>query len=162
MRFPRTSNSTRFVMYKRFSVLSFYFIFKNVSTEWLMEIIFFSPTLTSTTLSHRGGKLFYCMFLCIIFWNAKIFYYSYIIKEAKLAKFIRFEAGWKLMWDEVRDTSISITKFSEMWWNDGAFEGSEEHWKLWRREVEIFCFLKRFFTMLPFVQNDTVLFFTYD
>ena len=25
--------------------------------------------------------------------NAKIFYYSYIIKEAKLAKFIRFEAG---------------------------------------------------------------------
>ena len=43
--------------------------------------------------------------------------------------------------------------------NDGAFEGSEEHWKLWRREVEIFCFLKRFFTMLRFVQNDTVLFF---
>ncbi len=43
--------------------------------------------------------------------------------------------------------------------NDGAFEGSEEHWKLWRSEVEIFCFMKRFFTMLRFVQNDTVLFF---
>ena len=38
---------------RRFSVLSFYFIFKNVSTEWLMEIIFFSPTLASATLSHR-------------------------------------------------------------------------------------------------------------
>ena len=61
-----------------------------------VEIIFFSPTLTSTTLSHRGGKLFYCMFLCFIFWNAKIFYYSYIFKGAKLAKFIRFEALWKL------------------------------------------------------------------
>ena len=96
------------------------------------------------------------------FWNAKIIYYSYVFKEAKLAKFIRYEAGWKLMWDEVRDTSISITKFTEMGWNDGAFEDSEEHWKLWRREVEIFCFLKRFFTMLPFVQNDTVLFFTHD
>ena len=57
---------------------------------------------------------------------------------------------------------FSITKFSEMWWNDGAFEDSEEHWKLWRREVEIFCFMKRFFTMLRFVQNDTVLFFTHD
>ena len=53
---------------------------------------------------------------------------------------------------------FSTTKFSEMWWNDSAFEDSEEHWKLWRREVEIFCFLKRFFTMLRFVQNDTVCF----
>ena len=61
---------------------------------------------------------------------------------------------------ELRGVSISITKFTELWWNDGVFEGSEEHWKLWRCEVEIFCFLKRFFTMLCFVQNDTVLFCT--
>ena len=39
---------------------------------------------------------------------------------------------------------FSITKFTEMWWNDGVFEGSEEH--------------RRFFTMLRFVQNDMVLF----
>ena len=57
---------------------------------------------------------------------------------------------------ELRDASISITKFTELWWNDGVFEGSEEHCKLWRCEVEIFCFLKRFFTMLCFVQNDRV------
>ena len=91
--------------------------------------------------------------------NAKIFLFSLCFKEAKLAKFIRFEAVGKLMWDEVRGASISITKFTELWWNDGVFEGSEEHWKLWRCEVEIFCFLKRFFTMLCFVQNDRVLFF---
>ena len=48
------------------------------------------------------------------FLNAKIFYSHYVFKEAKLAKFIRFEAVWKLMWDEVRDASISITKFTEM------------------------------------------------
>ena len=59
---------------------------------------------------------------------------------------------------ELRGVSISITKFTELWWNDGVFEGSEEHWKLWRCEVEIFCFLKRFFTLLRFVQNDRVLF----
>ena len=47
-----------------------------------------------------------------------------------------------------------------MGWNDCVFEHTEEHWKLWRCEVEIFCFLKRFFTMLCFVQNDTVLFCT--
>ena len=34
--------------------------------------------------------------------------------------------------------------------------------KLWRREVEIFFFMKRFFTTLRFVQNDMVLFFTHD
>ena len=83
-----------------------------------------------------------------------------------MAKFIRFEAVGKLMRDEIRDArcemrdaSISITKFTKLGWNDGVFEGSEEHWKLWRCEVEIFFFLKRFFTILRFVQNDTVLFF---
>ena len=95
-----------------------------------------------------------------MFLNAKIFLFSLCFKGAKLAKFIRFEAVGKLMWDEVRDASISITKFTKYRWNDGVFEGSEEHWKLWRCEVEIFCFLKRFFTLLRFVQNDRVLFCT--
>ena len=111
----------------------------------------------------------FCFLLTIrnlnYFWNAKIFYSHYVFKGAKLAKFIRCEAGWKMIRDtrcELRGVSISITKFTELWWNDGGFEGSEEHWKLWRCEVEIFCFLKRFFTMLCLVQNDTVLFFTYD
>ena len=45
----------------------------------------------------------------------KDFFYShYVFKGAKLAKFIRFEAVGKLMWDEVRDASISITKFTEI------------------------------------------------
>ena len=94
----------------------------------------------------------FCFLLTIrnlnYFWNAKIFYYSYIFKGAKLAKFIRFEAGWKL-----------YIFYHKVLWNDCVLEGSEEHWKLWRCEVEIFFFMKRFFTMLRFVQNDTVLFF---
>ena len=101
----------------------------------------------------------FCFLLTIrnlnYFWNAKIFYYSNVFKGAKLAKFIRFEAMWKL-------GVFYITKFTENWWNDCVFAGTEEHWKLWRCEVEIFCFMKRFFTMLRFVQNDTVLFFTHD
>ena len=62
-----------------------------------------------------------------LFLNRKDFFLNCFFKWAKLAKFIRFEAGWKLMWDEVRDASISITKFTEMEWNDGVFEGSKEH-----------------------------------
>ena len=95
------------------------------------------------------------------FYTQSFFYSHYVFKGAKLAKFIRFEAVGKMIRDtrcELRGVSISITKFTELWWNDGVFEGSEEHWKLWRCEVEIFCFLKRFFTMLCFVQNDRVLF----
>ena len=82
-----------------------------------VEIIFFSPTLTSTTLSHRGGKLFYCMFLCIIFWNAKIFYYSYVFKEAKLAKFIRYEALWKLyiFYHKVLGDVVKRWRFWGLW-----------------------------------------------
>ena len=55
------------------------------------------------------------------FYTQSFFYILYVFKGAKLAKFIRFEAGWKLMRDEIRDTrcevrdaSISITKFAEM------------------------------------------------
>ena len=113
--------------------------------------------------SEWHGSVFYLRLgIWIIFETQRFFYSHYVFKGAKLAKFIRFEAGWKLMWDEVRDASISITKFTEMGWNDCVFERTEEHWKLWRCEVEIFFFMKRFFTMLRFVQNDTVLFFTYD
>ena len=126
-----------------------------IDNATLTDTIFFSPTL-------KGGKLFIVSCEFWFFLYAKIFYYSYIFKGAKLAKFIRYEALWKLMWDEVRDTSISITKCTEMGWNDCVFERTEEHWKLWRCEVEIFFFMKRFFTMLCFVQKDTVLFFTYD
>ena len=62
-----------------------------------------------------------------LFLNRKDFFLNCFFKWAKLAKFIRFEAGWKLMWDEVRDASISITKFTEMGWNDCVFEHTEEH-----------------------------------
>ena len=45
------------------------------------------------------------------FYTQRFFYILYVFKEAKLAKFIRFEAGWKLMWDEVRDASYEVRVF---------------------------------------------------
>ena len=48
------------------------------------------------------------------FYTQRFFYLLYVFKGAKLAKFIRYEAMWKLMWDEIRDASISITKFTKM------------------------------------------------
>ncbi len=54
------------------------------------------------------------------FWKAKIFIIELLFKWAKLAKFIRYEAVWKL-------SLFFITKFSEMLWNDSVFEGTEEH-----------------------------------
>jgi len=78
------------------------------------------------------SRLGICFSGRIIFWNAKIFLSSLCFKEAKLAKFIRYEAMWWRMKDEgceVRDArcEYSITKFTEMCWKDGVFEGSEEH-----------------------------------
>ena len=77
--------------------------------------------------SEWHGSVFYLRLgIWIIFYTQRFFYSHYVFKGAKLAKFIRYEVGWKLMWDEVRDTSISITKFTEMVWNDGVFECKEE------------------------------------
>ena len=64
------------------------------------------------------------MFLCIIFWNAKIIYYSYVFKEAKLAKFIRFEAGWKLyiFYHKVLGDVVKRWRFWGLW---GILENRE-------------------------------------
>ena len=43
--------------------------------------------------------IYYCEFW--FFLHAKIYYILYIFKEAKLAKFIRYEVGWKMMRDDV-------------------------------------------------------------
>ena len=78
-------------------------------------------------------SLFFMVFSFVLFFETKkIIYYYYVFKEAKLAKFIRFEAGWKLY--------ISITKF----WRCGemmailmALRNIGKSWscELWSREV---------------------------
>ena len=80
-----------------------------------------------------------------LFLNRKDFFLNCFFKWAKLAKFIRYEAAEKLMWDtrcELKGASISITKFTEMGWNDCVFEHTEEQQrcsgcvvKLWSRKV---------------------------
>ena len=64
------------------------------------------------------------------FLKRKDFFYSFLFKRAKLAKFIRYEAMWWRMKDEgwrMRGASISITEFTEMEWNHSVFEPTEEH-----------------------------------
>ena len=63
------------------------------------ETIFFSPTL-------KGGKLFIVSCEFWFFLYTKFFLFSLCFKEAKLAKFIRFEAGGNWCGDVV------------MWWCD--------------------------------------------
>ena len=77
--------------------------------------------------------------------------------------------SWRnsLLWSFVEIVyflSQSSRRYSEMMAFLMALRNIGKSWscELWSREVEIFCFLKRFFTMLRFVQNDTVLFFTHD
>ena len=79
----------------------------------------------------------FCFLLTIrnlnYFWNAKIFYYSYIIKEAKLAKFIRFEAGWKLyiFYHKVLGDVVK-------WWRFWGLWGTLEIVKMWSWNIFLF------------------------
>ena len=63
----------------------------------------------STTLSHRVWKLFLCSvtkyenyFYALLFYflNAKVFIIELLFKWAKLAKFIRYEALWELLFKQ--------------------------------------------------------------
>ena len=78
-------------------------------------------------------EFFFCMFLCIIFLNAKIFYYSYIFKEAKLAKFIRYEALWKLyiFYHKVLGDVVKRWRFWGLW-------GTLEIVKTWSWNILLF------------------------
>ena len=46
-----------------------------------------------------------------VFKRKDFFYSHYVFKGAKLAKFIRFEAGWKMMRDEIRDARCEMRVF---------------------------------------------------
>ena len=72
------------------------------------------------------------------FWIAKIFIIELLfLSELSWRNSFamkRCGEGWRMRDArcEVRGAGCeySITKFSEMWWNDSVFKGSEEHWKL--------------------------------
>ena len=98
-----------------------------------------------------------------LFLNAKIFYLLYFLRKQSWRNSFAMKRCGKCVY-------FSFTKFTEMRWNDCVFERTEEHRrcsvvgyscedvKSWSRDVEIFYFMNRFFTMLRFVQNDNVLF----
>ena len=117
-----------------------------------------------------GSALFFIYFCEFwLFYTQRFFYILYVFKGAKLAKFIRCEAAGKLMWDtrcELKGASISITKFTENRWNDCVFERTEEHrrccgkctsFSVYTCRKEHILLIKRFFTLLRYVQNDRVL-----
>ena len=67
------------------------------------------------------------------FWNAKIIYYSYVFKEAKLAKFIRYEALWKLyiFYHKVLGDVVKRWRFWGLW-------GTLEIVKTWSWNILLF------------------------
>ena len=69
-------------------------------------------------LSHRVWKLFLCSF--VLFFKRKGFYYwiAYLSQLSWRNSFALKRGG---------NCIYSITKFTEMWWNDSVFECSEEH-----------------------------------
>ena len=93
------------------------------------ETIFFSPTL-------KGGKLFIVSCEFWFFLYTKFFLFSLCFKEAKLAKFIRFEAGGKCVY-------LSITKFTELGWNDCVFERTEEHQRFYGKYTDFSVYVCR-------------------
>ena len=82
----------------------------------------FICVVASATLSHRVWKLFLCSF--VLFFKRKGFYY-WIAYLSELSW--RNSFAMKLYGNCHLNRLFSITKFTEMWWNDGVFEGSEEH-----------------------------------
>ena len=78
------------------------------------------------------SKSFFYSIFCNFF-NAKIFYYSYIFKEAKLAKFIRYEALWKLyiFYHKVLGDVVK-------WWRFWGLWGTLEIVKTWSWNILLF------------------------
>jgi len=131
---------------------------------WSWNILLFEEILHYATLRSEWHGYVFCsrLEIWIIFETQRFFIILMFLRKQSW----RNSFAMKLCGNCI----FSITKFSEMCLNDGAFDCSEEHWKIvklwvvksWSREVEIFCFFKRFFTMLRFVQNDKIMFFTHD
>ena len=100
----------------------------------------------------------FCFLLTIrilnYFWNAKIIYYSYVFKEAKLAKFIRYVALWKLyiFYHKVLGDVVKWWRFWGLWetleivktwsWNIILFE-KILHYAALRSEWEGYVFCSR-------------------
>ena len=92
------------------------------------------------------------------FWTAKIFFLNCFFKWAKLAKFIRFEALWELLFKQtffyrkVHGDVVKWLHFWELWGTSEMFW--EGHGYSVGRCRKTFSLMKRFFTALCLVQND--------
>ena len=73
-------------------------VFLSQSSRRIGEMIAFLRALRNI-VDVLGSALFFIYFCEFwLFYTQRFFYILYVFKETKLAKFIRFEAGWKLMW----------------------------------------------------------------
>ena len=101
--------------------------------SWSWNILLYEEILHCAVLrSEWQGYVFYSRLGIYIiggFFLKRKDFFSWIAFLSKLSwrnSFVlkRCGEGWRM-----RGASISITKFTEMWWNDCVFESSEEHRK---------------------------------
>ena len=112
--------------------------FHKVHGELVKWLCFWGHWGTSEMFWEAHRFFYYCEFW--FFYKQRFFYSHYVFKGAKLAKFIRLEAGWKL-------GVFYITKFTEMGWNDCVFERTEEHQRCSGKCTDFFL-TQRFFYIL--------------
>ena len=117
----------------------------------------------STLRSEWHGSVFYlrlgiCFSGRIIFETQRFFFLNCFFKWAKLAKFIRFEALWELLFKQtffyrkVHGDVVKWLHFWELWGTSEMFW--EGHGYSVGRCRKTFSLMKRFFTALCLVQND--------
>ena len=100
-----------------------------MSAGWSREVeifCFMKRFFTMLRFVQNNRVLFLLMIRNLYYWggfflNRKGFYYWIaFLSELSWRNSFALKRGGNCIY--------SITKFTEMWWNDGFFEGSEEHW----------------------------------
>ncbi len=103
-----------------------------------------------------------------VLWSSQVFLFTLLENLFLYKKILGFSA-LRSEWQESMKRLIFITKFTKYWWNDCVFKFSKEHHRCSMKYTgfsiytfkKIFLFIKRFFTMLRFIQNDRVMFCNY-
>ena len=103
-----------------------------------------------------------------VLWSTQVFLFT-LLENISLHKEILHYAALRSEWQGSMKRIIFITKFTKYWWNNFVFKFSKEHHRCSMKFTgfsiytfrKIFLFIKRFFTLLRFVQNDRVMFCNY-
>ena len=101
-----------------------------IDNATLTDTIFFSPTL-------KGGKLFIVSCEFWVFLYAKIFFiFIMFLSEQSWRNSFAMKWGGKCVY-------LSITKFTELGWNDCVFERTEEHQRFYGKYTDFSVYVCR-------------------